>query len=401
MAVARTRRRTSAGEGAPPELERAPKIALLRGGGIGDFLSTTAALKTLRAALPQASITLLTNPTLAHFARRYGAIDRIVVAPSFPGIVEGAPDECTLARFFDAMRQECFDLAMQWHGGGSHSNSFVNRLGARLTVGFKGEEAEPLDRWIPYDLRQHETLRYLDLLRLVGIQATDTGSYLPVLPSDLEELSAASDLLDLGALGRGRCMGIHASAGGSSRRWEARRFAFVADRLLEEFDLERVIVTAGPGQEADSAAVAESMVARDRAVDLGGKITLGALVALISQLHFFLSNDSGPAHMATALDIPSVVVFGSAHPANWAPLERTWHRIVANWSAPCRWMVRDGCSDSPDVECLLGVHPQEVLRECRQLLHLVEEVGGHHPRVDMPSGVSTPFPATSPAARNP
>ncbi len=367
------RRRTATAEETLAALGPSPKIALLRGGGLGDFLSTTAALKALRAALPLASITLITGPYLADFARRYDDIDRIVVAPGFPGVIEGTVDESLLDRFFEAMRLEGFDLAMQWHGGGTQSNDFVNRLGARLTAGFRGDRAAPLDRWLSYDIRQHEVLRYLDLLRLVGIQTTDFGTYLPLLPSDRQDLAAAGDLLDLQALERGNCMGIHASAGGLSRRWEAGRLAYVADRLVEEFDLDHVVVTAGPGQESDSAAVVESMAARTRAVDLGGRVSLGALVALISQLRFLLSNDSGPAHMALALGTPSVVVFGSAHPINWAPLDRTWHRLVANWEAPCRWMVKDGCSDTQEVQCLLAVHPEEVLRESRQLLQLLEE----------------------------
>ncbi|MGE5619683.1 MAG: glycosyltransferase family 9 protein [Sphingomonadaceae bacterium] len=394
MAIARRRRGSAIADDGP-----APKIALLRGGGLGDFLSTTAALKALRASLPLASITLLTNPSLAAFAQRYGEIDRIVVSPPFPGVIDGTPDEAALADFFRAMRLERFDLAMQWHGGGTQSNDFLRRLGARLTIGFKGEDAQPLDRWIPYDLRQHESLRYLDLLRLVGIHASDFSTYLPLLPSDFEELAAVGDRLDLQALQRGRCMGIHASAGGMSRRWKPQHFAHVADRLLAEFDLEYVVVTAGAGQEPDSAAVIQSMQARDRAVDLGGRISLGALVALISQLRFFLSNDSGPAHMAVALDTPSVVVFGSAHPSNWAPLDRTWHRVVANWSTPCRWMENDGCPDTPEVPCLMGLDPEEVLRESRQLLSLLEQLRWPaHRGIGLEAAVKAGGEETAPAA---
>jgi len=349
-----------------------PKIAILRGGGLGDFLSTTAALEALRTALPLSHITLITNANLAAFARRYESIDRIVVAPPYPGVIEGEASDAGLATFFSAMRRRRFDLAMQWHGGGNHSNPFVTRLGARITAGFKGSDAPPLDLWIPYDIRQHEVLRYLDLLRLIGIQATDIRMRLPVLPSDLEELAHLGRFIDLESLNSGRSMGIHASAGGASRRWSPRRFAWVADALVREFDFQQVIVTAGPNQQTDSAAVVEAMETRNRAVDLGGKTSLGALVALISRLSLLISNDSGPAHMAVALDVPSVVVFGSAHPINWAPLSRTWHRLVANWSTPCRWLIHDGCPDVPEVQCLQGVRPEEVLAEARQLMQMTD-----------------------------
>ena len=356
---------------------RRPRIAILRGGGLGDFLSTTAALRALRDALPEAHITLITGPTLAPFAARYPEIDRIVTAPSFPGVVEGPPDPTASDRFFRAMRSERFDLALQWHGGGTQSNHFVNQLGAKMTAGFKGDDAEPLELWLPYDIRQHESLRYLDLLRLIGIRASDFRSHLPVLPSDREELARVLEPGHLQALRRGRCFGLHASAGGLSRRWAPDRFAFVADHLAADFHPDVIFVTAGPGQEGDSSAVVRAMAARHLAVDLGGRISLGALVALIADLRFFLSNDSGPAHMAAALDVPSVVVFGSAHPINWGPLERCFHRQVANWATPCRWMVNDGCSDTPDVPCLTGVSPESVLQEARQLLALLERLDIH------------------------
>ena len=121
----------------------------------------------------------------------------------------------------------------------------------------------------------------------------------------------------------------------------------ISNHLLEEFDLEGVLVTAGPGQEGDSTSVVDAMRHRDRAVNLGGKTSLGALVALINRLSFFMSNDSGPSHMARALGVPSLVVFGPANPMNWGPLDRTWHRLVAVWDTPCRCMPDDGCPNSP------------------------------------------------------
>ena len=247
-------------------------------------------------------------------------------------------------------------------------------MGAKITAGFRSEDAPALDYWLPYDPSHHEVLRYLDLLRLLGAEASDFRTYLPVLPSDEEQLSSLEGLIDAQALNQGRYMGLHASAGVPSRRWSTRRFAWVADHLLEEFDLEGVLVTAGPGQEGDSTSVVEAMRHRDRAVNLGGKTSLGALVALINRLNFFMSNDSGPSHMARALGVPSLAVFGPANPVNWGPLDRTWHRLVAVWDTPCRWMPDDGCPNSPDVQCLLSISPEAVLAEARQLLGQVERM---------------------------
>jgi len=352
------------------------RIAILRGGALGDFLCTTAALRALRASLPDATITLITSSIVAPLARRYDAINRIIVGPAYRGVFPGSQDDDTLAEFFEAMRLERFDLAFQWHGGGRFSNGFVRRLGAKSTVGFKSDDAPLLDHWLPYDAGQHELLRYLDLLRLLDIEGSATRPYLPVLPPDREELATLGGLVELEALARGRYMGLHASASVASRRWSPDRYAVVLDSLLEEFDFDGVLVTAGPDQEEDSAAVIARMDRANQAVNLGGKTSLEALIALIEQLGFFLTNDSAPSHIAAALDVPSVVVFGSANPVNWAPLERTFHRLVARWDAPCRRVAGDGCPDSSHVPCLEGVLPEAVLKEARQLLRMMGRARG-------------------------
>lgn len=350
------------------ELGPAPKIAILRGGGIGDFLSTTAALRALRASVPAAHITLITRQGLAEFCKRYSSIDSIVVAPFYRGVNDGPVDRAQINRFFAQMRREKFDLAVQWHGGGTNSNPFVRSLGARITAGFRGEDAADLDFWLPYDHHHHEVLRYLDLVTLLGGRIDGYHTDLPLIPEDYADLHRLANVIDLEALREGRYIGFHVSSGVPSRRWPPERFAAVANALLDEQDLEGIVLTAGPGQDEDATAVMFGIKNRQRVVNLAGRTSLGALAALISQLRLYISNDSGPAHMAVALRTPCVVIFGSGNPINWAPLGRAWHRPVADLSTPCRWMIHDGCQDEPTVPCLQGVHVEAVLREARSLL---------------------------------
>ncbi|MDQ3841277.1 MAG: glycosyltransferase family 9 protein, partial [Actinomycetota bacterium] len=112
------------------------KIALLRAGGIGDFIFTLPALAALRAAYPEAEITLL--GTAWHeelLSGRPGPPERAIEVPPSTGVngpdTGVVEDEEELERFFARMREERFDLALQMHGGGGYSNPFVQRLGAR------------------------------------------------------------------------------------------------------------------------------------------------------------------------------------------------------------------------------------------------------------------------------
>ena len=88
------------------KLGRDAKIVLLRGGGFGDFLSITAALRALRAAAPGAEITLITSPAIAPLARRYEELNRVTVAPAYPDVIHGNPNRSATSRFFLDMRRE-------------------------------------------------------------------------------------------------------------------------------------------------------------------------------------------------------------------------------------------------------------------------------------------------------
>ncbi|MDQ3922873.1 MAG: glycosyltransferase family 9 protein, partial [Actinomycetota bacterium] len=151
----------------PPSLERVQnvrKIAVLRAGGLGDSIFTLPALAALREAYSEAEITLLGGPLQTElFDRHPGSVARAISVPPSTGVngpdtgVE--EDEEELERFFVRMRKERFDLALQMHGGGGYSNSFVRRLGARVTAGPKAPDATPLDRSMPYVYYQSEIMR--------------------------------------------------------------------------------------------------------------------------------------------------------------------------------------------------------------------------------------------------
>src|SRR5690242_15487509 len=124
--------------------ERIPgvrKIAVLRANALGDFLLTLPAFEALRAAYSAAEIVLLAKTWHAKLlSGRPGPIDRVVILPAYGGVGEApgvAEDSAAITQFFEEMRRERFDLAIQLHGGGKYSNPFVRRLEAKLAVGLR------------------------------------------------------------------------------------------------------------------------------------------------------------------------------------------------------------------------------------------------------------------------
>lgn len=327
-----------------PLVPEVRKIAVLRANALGDFIVTLPALEALRAAYPGAEIVLLARAWHAGLLEgRPGPVDRVVIVPPTHG-VGISPDERedpeALSAFFDAMAREHFDLALQLYGGGEYSNPFVRRLGARLTAGQKTPAAAPLDRCIPYVFYQHEIVRFLEIVALVGAPPVTLEPRLAVTDSDREE--AARIVPDDGR----PLVALHPGAGDPRRRWPPEQFAAVGDALAAAGA--RVVVT---GTDGERAIVAATVAAMNRdAADLCGRLSLGGLAGLLARCRVVVSNDSGPRHLAAAVGAPTVGIFWSGNVINAGPLTRTWHRPLLSWRMDCptcgRHCVYQGCDHS-------------------------------------------------------
>lgn len=304
-------------------------IAVLRANGLGDFILSLPALEALRAAYPNATITLLGREWHAELlAGRPGPIDRVVPIPVARGVgapPESAEDPSALARFFAAMAAERFDLAIQMHGGGRYSNPFTRRLGARLTVGLRAPEAEPLDRWLPYVYWQPEIPRYIELVGLVGAPVVTLEPRLRVLERDLAASRAvAPDSPE-------PLVVLHPGVTDERRRWPAEKFAAVGDALAAAGC--RVAITGTPPEAGIAAKVAARM--RAPAINACGRLSLSGLVGLLARAALVVSNDSGPRHLAEAVGVPTVGIYWCGNLLNSGPLTRARHRAVASWRLEC------------------------------------------------------------------
>jgi ADP-heptose:LPS heptosyltransferase len=154
---------------------------------------------------------------------------------------------------------------------------------------------------------------------------------MPHTGSDLEFPVRASDrltahaMLQARGLTDGRYVCLHPGARDARRRWPASRFAAVADALSG--DGFAVVLTGSRDEAQIVRSVRENM--RVDAVDLAGATDLGALAAIIESAALLVSNDTGVAHLADALWVPSVIASRNGDRERWAPPDAELHRWVA------------------------------------------------------------------------
>lgn len=299
-----------------PPLAGVRRIAVLRPNAVGDFVFALPALHALKQAYPDACLTLVGKEWHRDFlAGRPGPVDDVAVMPPVPG-VGAAPgtggDGEAIEDFIARMREQSLDVALQMFGGGRHSNAFLQRFGARLSVGARARDAPPLDRWLPYREPVPRRLALLEIAGLAGAPPT-----LPPVPElalvDADRAEAAAALPPVPGE---RLAVLQPGASDPRRRWPAHRFAALGDRLARQGL--RVAINGAPAEAALVAEVAGRM--RHPAVPLAGRLGLGGLCGLLARARLLVSNDTGPLHLALALGVPSVGIFWLTNLVEGMPL---------------------------------------------------------------------------------
>lgn len=343
------------------------KIAVLRANSLGDFLFMLPALEALRNTYPEAEIVLLAKKWHAAFLEdRPGPIDRVIVVPPCEGVglepgQQENPDE--LAQFFAEMKREHFDIAIQLHGGGHYSNPFVLKLGARMTVGLKAQDAAPLDRWLPYVYFQSEVVRYLEVIGLLGATPITLAPRLLTTEDDLCEAEhALAPIAPVGPL-----VALHPGANDPRRRWPVEKFAAVGDALAAEGA--RIVVTGTKDERDLGQSVVDSM--RTPAHNLCGRFSLGGLAGLFRSCAVVLANDTGPLHLAAAVGAATVGVYWCGNLVTAASLTRLRNRLAASWRLECPVCGTNCMQASCDHEAsfVADVATEEVIDLAKDLLH--------------------------------
>lgn len=320
---------------APPSSRRAaplPTRVLVREvNWLGDLVMTLPALRAVRRAYPHARLSVMVRHELASFFDGARWLDEVVPYRIRAG-VGGWLDR---RRVVAALRARRFDLAIIF------PRSFESALWPALAriprrLGYRDDARRLLltdaARRTPALLAQHQAYDYLSLLREhLGIAGDVADCAIDV---ELRHRATIDGWLAAHRRRRGPLIGLAvAAAYGPAKEWPAARWVELSDRLFERYGAECVLV-GGPSERAKCEQIAAAT--RHGARIAAGETTIGEAVALLARCDGFAGNDSGSMHVAGALGVPTVGIFGSTNPQRTAPLgARTrvlYHRLECS---PC------------------------------------------------------------------
>ena len=310
----------------PPPPSRDPRILIFRALSLGDMLCVVPALRALRGALPQARISLCGLAWAAEFAAHFPRyIDEFIEFPGYPGLTERSPDLFALPSFLKRMQDRRFDLAIQLHGSGRITNPLVASFGARRTAGHfePGSFCPDAGYFLPYADRKAEIWRHIELMTHLGFEPR--GDHLEFHVGDDDDIRWQAVMDEKGIDPDLPLILLHPGANAEWRRWPPSAFARLGDSLHE---IGCQIGITGSRSEAGLVRKVTSAM-KNEAHDLAGSTPgIGVLAAAIRHASLLVSGDTGVAHLACAVDCPSVVIFMRSDQEGWPPLDRVRHRVV-------------------------------------------------------------------------
>lgn len=331
---------------------------------VGDTVMSLPALAALRARFTQAEIVVVAKPWVSDLYRNHPAVSRqIVYDPE--GEHRGPRGFWKLV---EALRAERFDAAILFQNA-FQAAWMAWRAGIPVRVGygwegrsrFLTEAVEPVSP----AAYSHQADSYLQLLFRAGIiDRPGPIREIRLFLDEAEKAWAAKHLESLGLEGPRFLIGLNPGAAfGPAKRWLPERFRELADQLVGAFQAD-VIIFGSRAEKPLAEAIGQAM--KRAPTVLAGQTTLRQLMALMGECRLFVTNDSGPMHLAAALGVPLVAVFGSTDERATGPLGPRV-RIVKHHvpCSPC------GLRECPiDFRCMTGITVNDVFKAA---VDLVEE----------------------------
>jgi heptosyltransferase I len=365
------------------------RILLIKLSAVGDVIHTIPVLNKLRRRYPAAQLDWLVTPAIGELLRQH---------PAISNVVEFARDDWSAPwrplRLAAKLRRTRYDLVVDMHGQ-FRTAIFALATGAPVRIGFDRPRASVWDAsprkfpeetrkhawqgaregsWLAYThhipvptLDLHAVDRYLNVGPLLGLESGPADFSFPISAEADNRIEALLDYY--GATGKKLAV-LAPGTIWETKQWRRTGFAEVASYLLRKGF---AVVLAGAARER--AVCAEVAALEPGVINLAGETTLTELAALVRRAAVCVTNDSGPMHLAVALDRPVVSVFGPTDPIWIGPYRRTDAVLQANLECtPCYLRQLRRCPNNH--RCMTEVSAPAVIEHVEAVMRLLPENTG-------------------------
>ena len=299
---------------------------------LGDLVMTTPFLEVIQQNYPTATITYVAGTWSKVIPEHHPAVQAVIDCGTIS--IPHRYSFVDYMKFAARLRQQHFDLAfvldrspiltlLPWLAG------IPRRVGPdSLGRGFSLTDRVPVSSSAAH--LQHQAEIYLDLARHIGLSINAPRLRFEPTPEERQSVSPPSYLRIALFSGGGSNPGMELTA----KRWPLPRYQELAHKLVSEMDAQ-ILLIGGPGDVALNQQLQDELHAPgDMVINLTGKTTLGELAAQLECCDLFIGNDSSPMHLAAAVNIPVIAIFGPTSPQEYGPYPLDDPRHIAIWRHP-------------------------------------------------------------------
>ncbi len=325
--------------------ESVRRILIVKLSSLGDLFHALPAVHNLKA-VSGASIDWLVQPEYADMVRCFTDVDRVIMFPR-RGLLSGG------RAFVDELRRESYDLVVDLQGLlKSAVPSRLARGALRIGPSFHREGSRLLYDTVagPPDKERHAVEENVDVVRRLGW---------PELPIEFPVRFPHQPAPGVSP----RVVVVPASRW-ETKNWTVEGFVEVAEDLLKRGAT--VVLVGGKAEQPVCDAIAEKLGPRPNLRNLAGKTTLLELGGVLQHAQLAITVDSGPMHMAAALGVPVLALFGPTDPVRTGPYGPK-ARVLSTPRMPCQPCFSATC-DRNDLACMRRLFPSEVLAAVLEML---------------------------------
>lgn len=337
------------------------RILIIRTDRIGDVLLTTPAIKAVRDHYPNSHIAVMVRPYAEEIVDGNPYLDEVILYDK-DGEHKGW---WGTLKFVGELRRKKFDMALILHPT-NRSNLIPFLAGIPERIGYDKKLGFLLTKKLK-DVKhlgeKHEIDYNLEVLRTVGIEAKDKILYMPIKEENekvIDRFFVLNNLKESNGV-----VAFHPGASCPSKRWSAYRFGRVADELMKKYKF-NVVIIGGPSDVETVKQMHMAMLYTP--IILSEEHSLGEVAALLKRCKIFISNDSGPVHIAVAVGTPVISIFGRADPGlspkRWAPVGP--NDVVIHKDVGCRECFAHNCKIN--FKCLEAITVDDVLNAAENLV---------------------------------
>ncbi len=344
--------------------EGVEKLLIRAPNWVGDAVMSLPAITSVRAYFPEAENVILARPWVGEIFQGNPIADRVIRYQN-AGLHGGLRGKWRLAQ---ELRQESFDFSL--HLPNSFESAFISFLaGISRRAGYDTDArglllTHPV-RVNPGVKKKHQVDYYLEMVASLGFPPVGRIPKITLGPEKRE--IARQMFCSLGLPAGADFVGLSpGTTYGSAKEWFPERFGILADCLKQRLGAQ-ILLLGSSGDRKVAELVCRS--ARNPLVDLTGKTNLAQAMALIARCRLFVTNDSGLMHVAAALGVPVIAIFGSTDPQRTGPLGGI-SRVLRK-AIPCAPCFKTQCPE--DRRCMEMISVDEVFEEVEKLWHLTGE----------------------------